>query len=279
MTARKPSSKRKSNRLLPWAGSNTENAALVGELLAGCSWVGIPFAGGMSEVPFLEARMIVANDLHRHVINLCQVVASDAGRAWLIEECNNVPFHPDVMATAQERASEWDWEENPGKNGEAALWYFLACWMNRGGRAGTNQELTGNLAMRWNANGGGSNQRFRTAVEALPAWGEAFRRCEFTTVDALEFIGNCTDIAINGLYVDAPWPDVGDGYRHKFTEQQQQELAESLMRFQHTRIVVRFNDHPLIEKLYPRDFWIWTKTESRNQANAVKPEVYLTRNA
>lgn len=276
MTARKPPTKRKSNRLLPWAGSNTENAALVGELLAGCTWVGIPFAGGMSEVPFIEARMVVCNDIHRHVINLCQTVADDAGRAWLIQEADKMPFHPDVLATCQKEAAAWDWREGP--SAAAALDYFVACWMNRGGRSGTDGELRGNLAMRWNANGGGSNQRFRTAVDALPAWGEAFRRCEFTTVDALDFIRDCTDIAINGLYVDAPWPDVGDGYRHKFTQQQQQELAKLLMRFQFTRVVVRFGRHPLIEQLYPRDVWTWIETESRNQANAVKPEVYLTRN-
>lgn len=79
--------KPKSARLLPWFGSNTENAAEVGRLLEGCRFVAIPFAGGMSEVPFITAKQILANDLHKNVIGLCRVIANDEQRAELIPDC------------------------------------------------------------------------------------------------------------------------------------------------------------------------------------------------
>ena len=39
-------------------------------LLDGCEWVGIPFAGGMSEVPHIKAHTVVVNDLHEGIITL-----------------------------------------------------------------------------------------------------------------------------------------------------------------------------------------------------------------
>ena len=75
----------KSQRFVQWFGSNSENAAEVGRLLEGCRFVGIPFAGGMSEVPFITAKQILANDLHRGVINLARVVRDDVARAALIQ--------------------------------------------------------------------------------------------------------------------------------------------------------------------------------------------------
>ena len=36
--------------LAPWFGSNRTLAENVGRALAGCEWVGVPFAGGMCEL-------------------------------------------------------------------------------------------------------------------------------------------------------------------------------------------------------------------------------------
>lgn len=63
--------------LAPWFGSNRMLAHEVGRALSGCEWVGIPFAGGMAELPQIRARTIVANDLHKHIINLAEVVADE----------------------------------------------------------------------------------------------------------------------------------------------------------------------------------------------------------
>jgi site-specific DNA-adenine methylase len=276
---------KKMTRLVQYFGANTENAPAVGRLLDGCKFVGIPFAGGMSEVPYIKAK-ILANDLHRHIINLCEVVANDAHREWLAREADKFPFHPDVLAEAQKHAANWrhddpdnDWETDCS----AALWYFVCNWMGRGGEGGTPGEFKGKLAVRWNADGGGSNTRYRTAIAALDAWGKAFKRCEFECMDALDFLEKFQDREDHGLFVDAPWPNDGDRYTHKFSKEDQRELAAWLEGFAHTRIVVRYGDHPLIRRLYPetrhrqclKTPWTWIPLDSRTQANERKPEFLI----
>lgn len=275
--------KRKSDRLLPWFGSCSENAATVGKALEGCKFVGLPFAGGMSEVPFITAKQILANDRHRMVINLCTVIQNNAKRKWLIEQADAMPYHPDILETAQRKAQEFAAQMEAGEHvksdHEAALAYFVCCWMGRGGNAGTADELKGSLPIRWNANGGGSNRRYRTAIEALDAWGETFRRCEFTCLDAFDFLAKIPDTVETGIYTDANWPDLGDEYLHKIDLAWQCKLAGVLRRFDKARVVVRFGEHPLIRELYTEVCgWTWSPMESRNQANDIKPEFLIVRN-
>jgi site-specific DNA-adenine methylase len=261
----------RTSRLVQWFGANSENAEEPGRLLDGCRFVGIPFAGGMAEVPYIAAKQVLVNDLHRHVINLCQVISKEEGRSWIISEADAMPYHPDVLASAQKKAAEWDWQDGP--SAEAALWYFVAVWMGRGGKAGTPGEFAGQLPIRWNANGGGSNRRYRTAIEALDEWGEAFRRCEFVCMDAFDFLGKFRDHAGHGLYVDSPWPDAGEEYTHRFGEADQRRLAARLGQFERAKIVVRYGEHPLIREIY--DGWRWFPLESRTQANERKPEYLI----
>lgn len=271
--------KMKTQRFVPWFGSNTENASQVGDMLRGCRFVGIPFGGGMCEVPFIDAKQISVNDAHRHIVNLCRVVANDELRARLAKDADAQPYQPDVLAFAQGAARQCEPDLRNDPDYFAALWYFVAVWMGRGGNAGTASEFNGALPVRWNANGGGSNRRYRTAIEALDDWGETFRRCEFVCMDGMEFIARFPDTDGNGLYVDAPWPDAGDEYRHRFTESQQRDLADCLTRFQTARVVVRFGENPLIRELYREEAgWIWRPLTSRNQANDVKPEFLIVRN-
>jgi len=61
--------------LAPWFGSNRTLAENVGTALAGCQWVGVPFAGGMCELLQIKARSLLVSDLHRHVLNLAAVAA------------------------------------------------------------------------------------------------------------------------------------------------------------------------------------------------------------
>ncbi len=82
----------------------------------------------------------------------------------------------------------------------------------------------------------------------------------------------------HGLYVDAPWLDAGDDYRHAFTPEQQARLAEMLARLRRARVVVRYGDHPLIRELYPPPRWTWLEQSSRNQRNGVTEEVLLVNN-
>lgn len=263
--------------LAPWYGSNRMLGEHVGAALRGCEWVGIPFAGGMAEVPHIKARTMVINDKHRDIINLAQCVAAKEGCDWIMREADKVPFHPDVLTTAQKGCKEpWGLEEYDAGR---ALWYFVCVWMGRSGKAGTDGELSGDVALRWNAGGGDSAVRFRNATEALAGWHRILRRATFSTLDVFDFLNQCHDAAGHGIYCDPPFPGPGDKYTHKFTEQQHRELATRLTLYGKARVVCRFYDVPLVRSLYPEHYWTWTHLKGRKMTNDEAPEVLLNRRA
>lgn len=251
----------------------------VGSELAGCKWVGVPFAGGMSELQHIGASSIAVNDKHRHVINLAMVVASGVNIA---KSLMAMPFHPDVLKYAQQHCLEmerggWDFSAPDAQLCERwAINYFITQWMGRSGDAGTDKELKGGISTRWNANGGDSNVRYRGAIKALVTWRTIMRRCSFTTLDCFEFLGKCVDTAGQGLYCDPPWPDDGDRYVHTFSVANHERLAAKLASYEYCRVVIRFGDHPLVRKLYPTSRWNWRPIEGRTQGNNSKAEVLIT---
>lgn len=257
--------------IAPWFGAARMIARNVGEELRGLRWVGVPFAGGMSELAQINAQNIVVNDKHRHVVNLACCIAKR--RRELMDVLKRFPFHPDVLRSAQEYCKSR--EPDGTQDLDAAVNYFVSCWMGRSHKAGTDDEFNGGLSRRWNSNGGGSNTRYRSAVRSLAGWQRIMRRCDFDSMDAFEFLANCKDEPRHGIYVDAPWPDDGKKYRHKFTEAQQHELAAALSKFARSRVVIRFGDHPLIRELYPRDAWTWRVLTGRTQTNEAKSEVLI----
>ena len=261
--------------IAPWFGAGRTIAPHVGRALDGCAWVGVPFAGGMSELHEITARTIVVNDLHRHVVNLAYVIALD--HRELARRLNQLPFHPDVLLEAQEWCSAH--EPNPGGDIRAAMMYFVCVWMGRSHKAGTEDEFNSGLSRRWNANGGDSNTRYRSAVRSLVEWQRIMRRCSFDTLDAFEFLAHCEDATGHGLYIDAPWPDDGAKYRHKFSEDDQRRLAQVLSGYQKCRVVIRYGDHPLIRELYPESKWQWQRMEGRTQTNETKQEVLIVNRA
>ncbi len=266
----------KTTTLAPWFGSNRTLANTVGDALKGCRWVGVPFAGGMCELAHITAPTIVVNDLHRHIINLAGVVADNKAGPQLYRALRRVPFH----SYAIERSQHWSrthGETCPGDipDIDAAYHYFVAVWMGRSAKAGTKNEFTGNLSVRWNANGGDSNTRYRSAVKSLIEWRRIMQRCNFVVMDCFDFLGKCNDEPENGIYCDPPFPNAGDVYKHEFTEGQHRTLASRLGRFQKAHIVCRFYDHPLIRKLYPEKKWKWQAGVSRKQSNKTVREFLL----
>lgn len=270
----------KTTCIAPWFGSNRMLGEHVGTTLAGCEWVGIPFMGGGAELLHIKARTIVANDLHYHVINLAMTVAHPEYGPQLYRRLRRKLFHADELKAAQLALSDGHHaplDETPGI--DAAEAYFVSQWMGRSGKAGTDGELKGGLPVRWEAGGGDSAVRYRSAVKSILAWRKILERCTFTCLDAFAFLDKCKDAAGHAIYVDAPWPDDGDGYAHKFDHAKQVKLAEKLASFEHARVVVRFGDHPQIRELYrPELGWAWQEIEGRTQANATKREVLIVRN-
>lgn len=256
-------------------------ASEVGKLLRGCEWVGIPFAGGMSEVLHIDARTILVNDRHRHIINLARVAAARGNT--LAVDLEQRFFHPDELAAAQRQCKFWEsqMEESPGDHFEgghydAAFAYAIAVWMGRSAKAGTVDEFEGKLALRWNAGGGDSNVRYRSGIEAIRAFQEVGKRCTFSTLDFREFLAKCKDAPKHGIYSDSPFPDASDEYKHTFTSDDHRELALLLGKFEQARVVIRYYDHPLIRELYPEPRWKWNMLKGRTQANEESPEVLIT---
>lgn len=181
----------------------------------------------MPEVAEIDARTIVVGDVHRHVVNLAMVMADTTLGPKLYRRLRRLPFHPEVLLGAQERCG--DWEASSHVNGMLCLpWavdYFVACWMGRSANAGTTREFDGGLPVRWNANGGDSNTRYRAAVASLNAWRRILRRCNFVTMDCFDFLAKCDDEPGHGVYCDPPFPDCGAKYRHSFTTDQHRRLA------------------------------------------------------
>jgi DNA adenine methylase len=266
--------------LLPWYGSNRTLAHHVGAALAGCTWVGIPFLGGASELAHITARTVVANDLHRGVINLCLTLADPELGPALRRRLRDLPFHADALAAAQARCRDLHAAGRPRvedmPDPRFAADYFVCAWMGRSGKAGTAAEYSGALPVRWNANGGDSAVRFRSAVASLRAWRRVIMRANFTCMDAFDFLAKCKDEPGAGIYSDSPFPDAGDDYRHHFTEAQHRALAVALARFRRARVVARFYDHSLIRELYPEPAWTWHRPKGgRKQTNEAAPEVLL----
>jgi site-specific DNA-adenine methylase len=209
----------------------------------------------------------------------------------MVEYLEQTMFHPDSLAAAQrycekinlpEHVTDEDLRAEMNVNGchfGAAVNYFVTQWMGRSGNGSTDREFAGNLSTRWNANGGDSNTRFRSATNAIHDFAREFRRCCFTCLDFRKFLENVGDTPGIGLYCDPPWPELGAEYRHKFTEQDHVELANRLTGMKHVRIVMRFGDHPVIRSLYSQqDDWRWISATGKTQGNSKQAEWYITRN-
>lgn len=279
--------------LVPWYGSNRSCADEAGREFEGLSWVGVAFAGGMSEIPHIGARSLVINDLHAHLINLGRVVASAElfpAFQWAVE---GKLFHPTELAEAQQRCMEREAAMSapsgdalfgdasiatpPGKPDLAwAIDYWVATWMGRSAKAGQPGEFRGNLSVRMNANGGDSAVRYRSATGSLPAWHRLLLRANFKQQDCFEFLDAVDDDAEHGLYLDPPFPGPGDLYRHKFTTEMHRRMAMKLAAFKHIRVVCRFYEHPLVRELYPQDKWTYRQIKGgKRQTNEDAPELLL----
>lgn len=264
----------KTTTMAQWYGSNRMLAPRVGQELAGCEWVGVPFCGGCCELPYIQCRSGIASDLHRHIINLARVVREPELLAQLVARLEATPFHQEQLHESQMACLDCDvYDSSFPPDVIWAFHYFVAVWMARGGAAGTEKEFDQGLSTRWNAGGGDSCKRFRSATESLAEWQQVCSRWTFLVLDVFEFLRKCKDQDRHGLYVDAPWVEAGDDYRHKFTAHG--ELAAVLSAYRKTRVVIRYGDCPEIRALYPPDRWTYVEQISRTQANTGCAEVLI----
>jgi len=276
--------------IAPWFGNNRTSARRVADLFGPLAHCTVPFLGGAPELLHIKTRDGVASDLHRHLINLVRVTRDDELRERMIADLDSRIFHASELAEAQARCT--DRERNNGQRADLfgvitpapdldpdPLWaadYFVCSWMGRGGAMGKVGEFDQSLAVRMTSSGGSSAKRWRSAVESLRPWGRAFASWSFVVRDGLSLLDDVTDNANHGIYLDPPWPDAGDDYRHSMPVKMHDDIARRLCRFNHTKIVVRYADHPAIRECYANeDRWRWHRFPSKNQAGNEYPEVLI----
>ena len=279
---------RKVAAVAQWHGSCRASSERIGAALGDLVWCGVPFAGGMPELPYIRTRTGIANDRHRHLINLARVIRERPSE--LVERLDAIVFHPDELVAAQEFclrrevSVEGLFASNVAKNilspmGDMdwAVAYFVSAWMTRGGNAGTKNEFFSGLSMRFSGGGGGSAVRFRSAIDSILGWSKVLDRWEFSTLDVFEFLEKVEDVTTTGLYLDPPWPNLGKNYAFRVDDVFHERLVARLLKFKNARIVVRYGDDPRIRKLYKTAAWSWSTETTRNSGNNAVEEVLLVR--
>lgn len=264
--------KRKTKSPLPYFGSDAAVAAELGALLGDCSHVTVPFVGGASIIPHLDARGIVGNDRNNLAINFYRVLSGD-DRGDLIERCQRTLSHPAEVVNA--RATLVD----PfALRVELAWAYWSVCWIGRKGAGGTRRHIETAKApsVRWTAIGGNNASRIQTAADELDAWAGEFQRVEWLSLDFRDVLGKVNDVEGCGVYCDPPWIGAGANYVHAFTDQDHDDLARALARFTNARVVLRYDNCDEVRRRYPGAFWFARVIETRTQANTKLDEVWIS---
>lgn len=253
--------------LVQWFGGNRMHAEKVGQLMGKQDLIGIPFAGGLSELPFLQSRQILVNDKHSHLYDLYQQIMKNDGP--MQNMLKMYPYHPQSLADAKSKLTS----DSPF---ERSLSYFAINWLTRCS-GGMEKEGEGSLAMRFTASGGSSIARWNSAVDGIPKWAALLRtKCECTCLDWREFRDKWNDRKGHGLYLDPPWIGAGDDYLHKFTLQDHRELSDWARSLNNTRVVVRHADCSEYQCNYDKDAgWDWTYVDAKNQAGNSTGEVLI----
>jgi len=279
---------------IPVYGSARMLGREVGERLNDCTWVGIPFCGGLSELRWIKAPAIVANDLNVWAINLYSVVKNEAERIELKILLGNSLFHESELESSQRylKSSQESvltlLNASPWYRVELAAAYFKCLWMSRAGCGLTDGEFDGSFSFRWDwGSGGDSLVRYRSAVAALDDFTKQFERCQFLNRDAFDFLNQCrlnADKSENGIYCDPPFPGKeGARYLHNCGETDAEQrswhtrLRDVVVGFRNATVVIRFYSCDVIRELYSEDEWEWSAIAGRDQHNKSKEEVLLVR--
>lgn len=246
--------------IAPWFGSKRTLApVIVRELGPHCSYWD-PCCGSLA-VPFAKrpCGMEVVNDLHRDLINLARVVASNKA-VELYEAAQRQFMATDLFAESKDEC--YRIECVPAESVAAvvdahvrrALAFLVMSWQGRNGSSGTVASNV-TVARRFTHNGGSGGMRWRSAVESIPAWHERLRAVQILNMDAFEMLERIGDQEGSAIYLDPPYVKKGTKYVHDFASSDHQRLAELLKRFKKARVVVSYYDDPLLDRLYAG----WTK--------------------
>jgi DNA adenine methylase len=238
--------------LAPWFGSKRTLAPLiVHEAGPHVAWWEV-FCGSMAvTLAKPPCAMETVNDLHGDLINLARCIK-----------------HPTLGPALYRRLRRWlassvglreaadackTWARGPATDEpdiDRAEVYFATSWMGRNGVAGT-QSYNQGFSRRFTKNGGHAAKRWGSAIDSIPAWRRRMRNLSILAEDGLSLLERIEDVPGVAIYCDPPYLVKGAKYVHDFAAGDHAKLANALMRFKRTRVVVSYYDHPDLAGLYP----------------------------
>jgi DNA adenine methylase len=277
------------NAIAPYFGAKRMQAAGIIEALGDHKAYWEPFCGSLAVLLAKPKTSVeVANDLNGGLINLARVVQHDSLSLYLFDRLwrtlfNQVAYEESAGWCRRALAGEMPWLLT--LSGQPRLdWayhYFVMSWQGRNGLCGTAGEANIGFCKRFTSNGGDPAVRFQAAVESIPTWWDRLRGVTILQQDGVELIWKIEDKQGTVIYCDPPYLDKGAKYLHDFEPEEHEKLAAALRRFEKTRVVVSYYEHPLLDSLYLahgfRKVEKTTKKQMGNGANKA-PEVLLIKN-
>ncbi len=240
--------------IAPWFGSKRRLAPRIVEALGDHRVYWEPFCGSLAVLLAKEkCSSETVNDLHGDLINLARVLKDEATARDLWGRLMRFVMHEDLFREAADRWKARGYGPSPGEPDVDRAEEFMVCsWFGRNGVAGTESYNHG-FCVRYTANGGHAATRWRSTVESIPAWHERLRGVTILNRDAFDLLERVEDHKRTVIYCDPPYIEKGSTYVHDFAASDHGRLAELLRRFQRTRVVVSYYEHPLLADLY--DGW------------------------
>lgn len=236
--------------LAPWFGAKRTIAGSIVEVLGPHKSYWEPFCGSMAVLLSKPlSRCEAVNDLHADLVNLARVIKCPTLGPKFYRQLRRTLFSEALFRESHAVISEpFHLEVTPDL--ERAAHYFLVSWQGMNGVAGTPTTSTG-FARRFSSLGGDGGIRWRGAVNSIPAWRKRLERVQVLSGDGLELCRKIEDRDGTVIYCDPPYIVKGAKYLHDFAADDHEQLAETLRRFERTRVVVSYYDHPKLEQLYP----------------------------
>lgn len=243
--------------LAPWFGAKRTMAPRIVAELGPHRAYWEPFCGSMAVLLAKPAAtMETVNDLHGDLINLARVIQHPTLGPALYRRLRRAWMHEELFAMS--RAVIIGGE--PPADGDLCLdraaAFFLVAWMGRNGVCGTSNYNMG-FAARYTKNGGHAATRLAGAIDSIPEFRRRLRQVTILRRSGFDLLMKIEDAPGSVIYLDPPYIVKGAKYLHDFNADEHEALAVMARRFERTRVVVSYYDHPVVHELY-RD---WTVVE------------------
>lgn len=250
------------NRLVPWYGAQRHLAREIVRELGRHAAYWEPFCGSMAVLLTKRPALVeTANDLHGDLVTLAMVLASERWMEFYQRVVRILPaealYDACLLTILAERLNPPGRPEDVrGEHVARAAAYFVVGWLGYHRSAGLRPYLA-HMPIQWAPTNGSHVNKFRSAVERIPAWHRRLARVTILRRDAMELLERIPDRQGVAVYVDPPYLRATRSrggactYLHDMADEAHPHLAELLSRFRLARVVVSYAWHPDLAGFYP----------------------------